>query len=163
MRRRFVAGIAAGALETIFGANLAGGARVAERRALPVLYGSDAQINFYVPAETPLGPATLTVTAPSGEQALADRRRDGRAARHFHAPSSPATFVDSTARVCTVPPRAVGLLGADARRAATPSSLVSPGVYRVRVRIPAGLAPGPQTVLLSVNLQHSNSVQITVP
>ena len=46
-------GIAAGALETIYGAHLAGARVSLNRRRFAVLYASDAQINFYVPAETP--------------------------------------------------------------------------------------------------------------
>ena len=36
------------------------------------------------------------------------------------------------------------------------------GLYQVDVQIPSGLAPGPQTLLMSVNLTHSNEVSITV-
>ena len=34
-------------------------------------YASDTQVNFYIPAETPLGANVITVTAPSGVQVSA--------------------------------------------------------------------------------------------
>ena len=36
------------------------------------------------------------------------------------------------------------------------------GLYQVEVQIPAGLAPGPQPVVVEVSLQHSNMVNILV-
>src|SRR5207248_1575564 len=45
-------GIAAPALETVFGTNLAGAGVSLNGAALPILYVSDSQINFYVPAGT---------------------------------------------------------------------------------------------------------------
>jgi uncharacterized protein (TIGR03437 family) len=52
---------------------------------------------------------------------------------------------------------------------ATPARLVYSGLapgytglYQVNVQVPAGLAPGPQPVILEVNLQHSNTINILV-
>jgi uncharacterized protein (TIGR03437 family) len=36
------------------------------------------------------------------------------------------------------------------------------GLYQVDVRVPSGLTPGPQPVILEVSLQHSNIVGIMV-
>jgi uncharacterized protein (TIGR03437 family) len=36
------------------------------------------------------------------------------------------------------------------------------GVYQVNVRVPSGLAPGSQQVILSMSQAHSNEVRITV-
>jgi hypothetical protein len=157
----FVPGVAAGALETIVGANLSGGRVSLNGSEVPLLYGSDAQMNFYAPAETPVGHATLTVTGASGEQA--SRTVEVAAAQPgIFTATVNGDFVDV---YCT------GLHGAAAPVVfvgavpVTPAAVepVSPGVYRVQVGIPGGLAPGTQTVLLSVDLQHSNAVQITVP
>jgi uncharacterized protein (TIGR03437 family) len=78
----FTPSITAGALETIFGANLAGGQIAQSSYPWPIslggvgvklnstsvqlLYVSDTQINFYVPSSSPQGQVTLTVTTPSG-------------------------------------------------------------------------------------------------
>jgi hypothetical protein len=157
----FLPGVAAGALETILGANLSGGRVSLNGGELPLLYKSDTQMNFYVPAETPIGPATLTVTAPSGEQA--SRAIDVTAAQPgIFTATITGDFVDVYCTGLHDAAAPVVFLGA---APVTPAAveLVSPGVYRVRAPIPAGLASGPQTVLLSVDLQHSNSVRITVP
>jgi len=84
----FASGIAAGALETVTGVNLAGGQTLAapypwptslagvsvllNQRPLPLLYVSDSQINFYVPQDAGLGAAALTVVTPSGAQTAAN-------------------------------------------------------------------------------------------
>src|SRR5213076_197680 len=62
----FVSGIVPGAIETLFGANLAGSRVTLNGVAMPLLYSSDTQINFYVPADTAVGDATFAVTTPSG-------------------------------------------------------------------------------------------------
>lgn len=83
----FADGIAAGALETIGGVNLAGGQTVAagypwpdrlggvqvllNGTALSLLYVSDSQINFYVPQDALLGNANLAVVSAAGTQASA--------------------------------------------------------------------------------------------
>jgi uncharacterized protein (TIGR03437 family) len=38
----------------------------------------------------------------------------------------------------------------------------SVGLYQVNVQVPAGLGPGPQSLLMSVDLAHSNQVGIAV-
>jgi uncharacterized protein (TIGR03437 family) len=81
-----VNGIAAGALETVAGVNLAGGQTaiaaypwplalsgvrvLLNGSALPLLYVSDTRINFYVPQDAPQGTATLSVAIPSGAQTI---------------------------------------------------------------------------------------------
>jgi hypothetical protein len=155
-----VRGFAAGALETIYGANLLGARITLNGAALPVLFGSDTQMNFYAPAETPLGTATLTVTAPSGEQASRSVRVTAIDPGIFSAAVNGDTLeIFCTGLNSSVTP--VVFLGAAPLQPAS-VDLISPGLYRVRVRIPAGVASGPQTVLLSVNLLHSNTVQIVV-
>ncbi len=83
----FVSGMAAGAIETVTGVNLAGGQTATapypwpttlsgvrvllNGAALPLTYVSDTQINFYVPQDAPLGAGTLTIVTPSGAQATA--------------------------------------------------------------------------------------------
>src|SRR5205823_6405935 len=68
----FVRGISPDAIETLFGANLAGSKITLNGIALPLLYLSDTQINFYVPANTATGAATIAVTTPAGAVASLD-------------------------------------------------------------------------------------------
>lgn len=159
-------GVAAGALQTIFGANLAGATVSLGGAPLTTSYTGAAQINFFVPASAPTGPTTLTVTAPSGE----------RATRAVNvAAVQPGIFAIRDAGdgyleiYCTgLGPTRNGLTTATpvVFIGATPvqplySGLTEiPGLYQVNVRRPAG-ATGPQVVMLSVILQHSN--QVTVP
>jgi len=78
----FQSGVAAGALETLFGVNLTGGQAaqasypwpptLAGAQVLlngfqmPLLYAGDTQINFYVPQSVALGSGVLTVDTPAG-------------------------------------------------------------------------------------------------
>jgi hypothetical protein len=165
----FAPGVAAGALQTIFGANLSGATVSLEGNRLPVSYAGDRQINFYVPASTPTGPATLTVTALSGE----------RASRAIQIASvQPGIFAvrptgDGYLEIyCTgLGPTAVGADGLE-RTTITPVVFLGatpvpplysgltpgvPGLYQINVRMPAGAA-GPHAVMISVNLAHSNQV-----
>ncbi len=165
----YVEGVTAGALETLFGANLFGARLSLNGAPVPLFYGSDSQMNFYVPAETPLGPAALTVTAPSGES------------------------VSRTVTVGAIQPGIFGVresggfleiyctgLGPvkDGRTAVTPVVFIgaapvapifsglspgTPGLYQVNVKLPDDLPRGPVSVLLSVNLVHSNQVEFTAP
>ena len=67
----FSAGIAPGSLATLFGANLSGASLSLNGVDLRPFYASDTQVNFYIPAETPLGANVITVTPPSGVQVSA--------------------------------------------------------------------------------------------
>jgi hypothetical protein len=162
-------GVAAGAIQTLFGANLAGATLTLDGNRLSVSYAGDRQINFYVPASTPAGPATLTVTALSGERATRTIQvasvqpgifavrptGDGYLEIYCTGLGPTATGADGLERTTITP---VVFLGA------TPvpplySGLTPgvPGLYQINVRLPAGTT-GPRTVMLSVNLAHSNQV-----
>jgi uncharacterized protein (TIGR03437 family) len=83
----FEPGLSAGAIETLWGVNLAGGKSAAappdwptalegvtvtlDGRALRLLFVSDTQINFYAPQDAPPGAGSLTVQTPSGALASA--------------------------------------------------------------------------------------------
>ena len=155
---------------------------------VPVFYASDGQINFYVPADTPHGNlTTVTVVTPSGAQAAATVEikpvQPGifpgavlHAGTAVSAVSTPVRAGDYIEIYCTGlgPTRSAG--GLD-RTVLTPlvfigaipvtpvySGLVPgyQGLYQVNVRVPTGLAPGPQSLLLSVSLAHSNEISIGV-
>jgi uncharacterized protein (TIGR03437 family) len=187
-----VSGVAAGAFETIYGVNLAGGQTAGVQvllsgSALPLLYVSDTQINFYVPQSTTQGTATLTVVTPSGAQATAAVNvvpvQPGifpggvlHAGTSVSALTTPVHAGDYIEIYCTGlgPTQTVGsfqetVLTPIVFLGATPVQPVysglspgSVGLYQVNVQVPAGLAPGVEPLLMSVDLAHSNQVNITV-
>ena len=62
----FSQGVSPGSIATLFGTNLEGATLTFNGAAAKVFYAGTSQINFYVPAETPVAASTVTVTAPSG-------------------------------------------------------------------------------------------------
>jgi len=187
-----VNGVAAGAFETIYGVNLAGGQTngaqvLLNGAALPLLYVSDTQINFYVPQSAPQGSAMLTVVTPSGAKAtdtvdvvLAQPGIFSGGVLHagtgVSALTSPVHAGDYIEIYCTGlgPTQTVGafqetVLSPIVFIGATPVqpaySGLSPGstgLYQVNVQVPERIAPGVQPLLMSVDLAHSNQVNIAV-
>jgi uncharacterized protein (TIGR03437 family) len=195
-------GISPGALQTLYGARLAGG-RIEQAgypwpttlggvqvlvggTPLPLLYASDDQINFYVPAGTALGTAALTVMTPSASVSVTvgvSEFQPGifpgailRAGTADSALTTPVRAGDFLEIYCTGlgPTRTVGGLSVTAT---TPTGFVGGvplppvysglapgfvGLYQVDVRVPAGLAAGSQGVILSGGNAHSNEVKILV-
>jgi uncharacterized protein (TIGR03437 family) len=188
----YLNGVAAGAIEAIYGVNLASGQTsdvqvLLNGSALPLLYVSDTQINFFVPQSATQGSATLTVVTPSGARAAAMVHvvpvQPGifpggvlHAGTWVSAVTTPVHAGDTIEIYCTGlgPTRAAGsfqetVLTPIVFIGATPvkpvsSGLVpgSAGLYRVDVQVPAGLAPGIEPLLMSVDLAHSNQVNIEV-
>ena len=183
----FVAGVAPGSLATLFGVHLAGASVLLNGVDVRPFYASDTQVNFYVPAETPLGEAVLTVTAPSGLQASSTINlvavqpgifsgavvHSGTVVSALTTPVAAGEFIEI---YCTGlgPARNVrGLslttvtsavyLGATA---VTPSySGLAPGfvgLYQVNVQIPAGLPSGTLPLVISSGNAFSNEVKIAV-
>jgi uncharacterized protein (TIGR03437 family) len=184
----FVAGGSPGSLATFFGVNLAGATVLLNGTDVRPFYASDTQVNFYIPAETPLGANVVTVTTPSGLQSSstvtlvtaqpgifsgAVVRADTRAS----ALTTPVSVGDYIEIYCTglgptklssdglyrttVTP--VVYLGATA---VTPSfSGLAPGfvgLYQVDARIPAGLASGTLPLVIASGTTYSNEVKIAV-
>jgi uncharacterized protein (TIGR03437 family) len=168
-------GIAAGALETIYGAHLGGAQVLLDGTPLPVAYTADSQINFYVPAATRLGSATVTVRGASGLEAAAAVTVGAVQPGLFAAAPIPGTR-DVAIYGTGFGPTAASPDGLD-RTVLTPVVFLgatpveplfsglspgTPGLYQINVPIPATLAPGPLDILVSVNLAHSNVVHIEV-
>jgi len=200
----FASGIAPGALETVAGVNLAGGQTLTATSfawptslggvsvmlngsALPLLYVSDTQINFYVPQNAALGPGVLTVAPPSGAPA---------ATNVTVAPVQPGIFdgavlhAGTSVSAVTTPVHAGEFieiyctgLGQTALKNGAQRTLLTPtvflgatpvspsyaglapgfvGLYQVDVQVPAGLPPGPLPIEIAVSLAHSNVVNIMV-
>jgi uncharacterized protein (TIGR03437 family) len=155
--------------------------------ALPLLYISDTQINFYVPADVPLGPATLEIATPAGTKAaipvdvasVSPGIFPGavlRSGTGLSAAESPVRAGDLLEIYCTGlgPTRSAG--GLD-WTVITPTVFIGAfpvqpsytglvpgyvGLYQVNAQVPTGLAPGSQPVSLSVSMSHSNEVRIAV-
>jgi uncharacterized protein (TIGR03437 family) len=155
--------------------------------AMPLLYISDTQINLFVPAGMAPGPAVIRVITPSGAaptaQVTVSDVQPGifpgailRAGTAISALTTPMRAGDFIEIYCTGlgPTRLVNGL---AVTAFTPTvflggvplvpafSGLAPGfvgLYQVDVRVPAGLAAGPQGVILSSGNARSNEIQILV-
>lgn len=169
-------GIAPGALQTITGSHLAGARVLLGDTPLTQLSTADSQIVVYVPADTPLGAATLTVNAPSGASASVTVEVAAAAPGIFpqgvlHAgtgqttASSPVHAGDYLEIYCTGLGSATPLVFIGAVPVQPVYSGPAPGftgVQQVNVSVPSGLASGPQPVVLSVASAHSNTVDIMV-
>jgi uncharacterized protein (TIGR03437 family) len=200
----FVGGMAPGTLQTVTGVNLAGGRTVAapgypwpaslggvsvllNQTALPLLYVSDTQVNFYVPQDAALGAAALTVITPSGAQTVTSVNLNlvqpgifnGAVLHAGTAVSAAATPVrtgDFVEIYCTGLGKTSGtgglpvteltptiFFGATPVRAAFAG--LAPGyigLYQVNAQVPPGLTPGQVPLVISVNQAHSNEAQILV-
>ncbi|HTS25644.1 MAG TPA: hypothetical protein VMH81_07200 [Bryobacteraceae bacterium] len=154
---------------------------------LPLTYVSDSQINLYVPPGAALGTGTLAVVTPSGARATASVNvaalQPGifaggviHAGTTDSASSIPVQAGDYLEIYCT----GLGptqMAGTEQQTVLTPTVFIGavpvqpvfsglaagfPGLYQVDVEVPSGLAPGPQPLLLAVDMFHSNQVSITV-
>ena len=196
-------GASPGALGTLYGANLAGGwsAQAAYPwpetlggvkvllggTALPLLYVSDGQINFFVPPGVALGPATITVVTASGDPVSLPVTLSALQPGIFPG----AILHAGTGESATITPMRAGdfieiyctglgvtrIVNGLSVTAVTPTVFIGgvpvkpaysglapgfTGLYQVNVQIPPGLAAGPQGVILSAGTAHSNEVRILV-
>jgi uncharacterized protein (TIGR03437 family) len=180
----FVTGGSPGSLATLFGANLGGASVTLNGVDVHPFYASDTQVNFYIPAETPLGANVVTVTAPSGLQAsstvnLVSAQPGIFSGAVVHADTgasaltTPVTTGDFISIYCTG-------LGAtrssDGRTVVTPAvyfgaTAASPsysglssfvGLYQVNVQLPAGLPSGTLPLVIATGRTYSNEVNIAV-
>ena len=196
-------GVSPGGLQTLYGANLAGGATAQAAYpwpaalngvqvllggiAVPLLYVSDAQINFYVPPGTPLGDAVLAVVTPSGARATAKTSvaevqpgifpgavlragssdsaittavRAGDFIEIYCTGLGPARMVNGLETTTVTPSVSIGGVAlAPAYSGLAPGFA---GLYQVNVQVPAGLAAGPQGVILTSENAQSNEIKIMV-
>jgi uncharacterized protein (TIGR03437 family) len=189
----FETGIAIGAFQALRGARLAGGQTAASDypwplslagvkvtlngSALPLLYVSDTQINFYVPQDAVQGDGVLAVLAPSGRQASSAVTVGTLQPAIFAAAGAPAAAGDYIEIYCTGL-GATHALGALEQTVATPVVYLGgvrmaasysglsggglPGLYQVNVQVPTGLAAGPQPLAIVAGSHRSNEISILV-
>jgi len=183
----FVAGGSPGSLATFFGVNLTGATVLLNGIDVRPFYASDTQVNFYIPAETPLGANVVTVNAPSGLQASSTVNlvavqpgifsgavvHSGTVVSALTTPVAAGEFIEiyCTGLGPTRNSRGLSLttvtpavyLGATA---VTPSfSGLAPGfvgLYQVNVQIPAGLTSGTLSLIITSGNAYSNEVKIAV-
>jgi uncharacterized protein (TIGR03437 family) len=154
---------------------------------LGLLSVSDTQINFYVPQDVAQGAGILSVVTPFAGQAdvavnvaaLQPGIFSGGVLHAGTAVSAVTTAVhagDYIEIYCTG-------LGATQTEGSFQQTVFTPtvflgaaplqpvysglapgylGLYQVDVQVPAGLAAGAQPLILEVNLQHSNTISVTV-
>jgi len=155
---------------------------VGGRRA-PLLYVSDKQINAQVPFDVPAGVTSVAVHNGSAASGAEMRVRDiapslfeipGQAAAPGEVLELYATGLGQTApelitgRVVEAAPLrrtqpVVGLIGGQQAEALESAALAGlPGLYRVRLRVPMGVAAGARGVLLRAGEAASNSINVTV-
>ena len=167
-----VPGMAAGAIDTIYGVNLAGATVSLNGVPVQQLYSGDTQINFFVPPAAASGPGTLTVTNAAGVTATA---------RVTVTAADPGIFAivqtgDYLVIYCTGlgPTRASGdfivttiqptvYLGsipvAPAFSGLAPGFV---GLYQVNVQLPPSLSRGPLPVTVTSGQKYSNAFSFTV-
>jgi uncharacterized protein (TIGR03437 family) len=199
----FAAGLAPGAFSTVFGFRLAGGeTAVAEMpypgslagvevkingSAAPIVYVSDQQINFLVPASVPPGTAEVVVSNSLGTSLPVAVPVSETLPGIFYDVASGygAILIAGTADTTLTRPAApgeyleiygTGLGGVDeSSRTLLPVTVVMgslrlapsyaglnggyPGLYQVNVEVPAGLT-GEQTLTLEINGLQSNTVKV---
>jgi len=204
----WVADVAPDGLASLFGVNLAigeswapslplptnllGTSVLVNGTAVPLIYVSPLQINFYVPMSLKPGPATIVVQTPLGNtpevrvnsiNALAPGIFDdpaagvgailvaGESQKTNVRPAHPGEYVEIYCTGLgpvgqtynTTTPVAVNIGGRDI--ADVPFAGHSPqyaGVYQVNARIPADMAPGRYPVYLEIGGKRSNTVYIEV-
>jgi uncharacterized protein (TIGR03437 family) len=189
----FDAGIVPGAFQALRGDRLAGGQTAAadypwplslagvkvvlNGSALPLLYVSDTQINFYVPQNAAQGDGVLSVIAPSGRQATSAVTVGTLQPAIFAAVGAPVAAADYIEIYCTGL-GATHAVGGLQQTVATPvvflggvrlapsysglSGSGMPGLYQVNVQVPSGLAAGPQPLAIVAASHRSNEISILV-
>jgi uncharacterized protein (TIGR03437 family) len=182
----FVAGGSPGSLATFFGANLGGANVLLNGVDVHPFYASDTQVNFYIPAETPLGANVVTVTAPSGLQASSTVNLVAVQPGIF---SGAVVHADTGVSALTTPVSAgdfisiycTGLGATQSIRGlslttVTPTVYIGatavspsfsglsefPGLYQVNVQIPSGLPSGTLPLVIASGNTYSNEVKIAV-
>ncbi|MEO8595353.1 MAG: hypothetical protein ABI759_18675 [Candidatus Solibacter sp.] len=183
----FAAGVSPGSIATLFGTHLAGVTLTLNGDAVTPFYAGDTQINFYVPAETPVADSVIAVTAAAGVTV------------NYIVPlvaAQPGIFADAVvlsgtlSRVSSTPVQAGDVIeiyctGLGPTRTSrglqlatvTPivyfgSVAVAPsfaglapgfvGLYQINVRVPEGLPAGTLPLLITSGNTYSNEVRIAV-
>jgi len=185
----FRPGITAGSFASIFGANLAGGSATAARvtinsRSVTPVFISESQLNFLVPDDLAEGLAEVFVTTPLGESGRVQVESKAVSPGIFFDPvSGIGAILYNTAdpRVLEIYATGLGPLRTDASGLQWTKSTVEvliggknaevlfsgqapgyPGLYQVNARVPDGVEPGLQPLLVRMGAETSNEVKVLV-
>ena len=182
----FAEGVSPGSLATLFGTRLAGATVTLNGADVRPFYASDTQVNFYVPAETPLGDAVVTVSTASSEVSTTIRLVNVQpgifsgAVVHSDTGISALTTPARTGEFLTIYCTGLGPtqnLRGLAYTTVTPTvylgtvtlspsfSGLAPGftgLYQVNVQVPAGLPSGTLPLSIASGNTYSNEVKIAV-
>jgi uncharacterized protein (TIGR03437 family) len=197
------AGLTPGAFGTVMGVNLLDAANrwfdssenlqvLIGGRAMPIVYASERQINFYVPPDVATGATTLTVKTPATTTApFSITVRDVMPGVFFDAATgngavlkagtgqntaaAPVKERDYVEIYCTGlgPVRTVGglqqtvyqpvvYIGGIASVVAYSGQTAIPGLYQINAEVPFGIAPGTQPLSVRVGGVGSNEVKINI-
>jgi len=182
----FAEGVSPGSLATLFGTSLAGATVTLNGAGVRPFYASDTQVNFYVPAETPLGDAVIRVSTASSEVSTTIRLVSVQPGIF----SGAVVHADTGISALTTPARAgefltiycTGLgptqnLRGLAYTTVIPTVYLGPatispsfsglapdftGLYQVNVQVPAGLPSGTLALSIASGNAYSNEVKIAV-
>ncbi|MCC6858395.1 MAG: hypothetical protein IT158_07535 [Bryobacterales bacterium] len=191
-----------GSIASVYGLNLAGGTTAAtpypwpERfagiqvmlggRLAPLLYVSDAQVNFLVPESLPVGVAEMTVTTPAGVSAPVRVRivsvspgifaavHSGTTDPASQRPARPGDYLEvyatglgvardfgSGLRETLIRPEVhIGGFAAGVTYSGLAPGFL--GLYQVNVQVNEGTPPGLQPLTLTVDEVRSNPVMVAV-
>jgi uncharacterized protein (TIGR03437 family) len=173
--------IAPGSLAAILGTNLSGARLMLNGAALVELAATDTEIDFYLPPGVTQGTASLTVIAPSGTQSAATAnivplapgifpggvRRAGGGAIHagdtieiYCTGLGPTEAAGALQTTVVTPTVFVGALPLQPVFSGLAPGFT--GLYQVDVQLPASVPSGLQSIVLSADNAHSNSIGITV-
>jgi uncharacterized protein (TIGR03437 family) len=183
----FAAGVSPGSIATIFGANLAGAAITFNGNSVTPFYAGDTQVNFYIPAETPIGDSTVAAAAPNGvtsastlplvsaQPGIFDDAvvHSGTLTRASATPVKAGEFIEiyCTGLGATRNLRGLQIVTAVptvyfGSVAVTPSFAgLTPGfqgLYQINVQVPEGLPAGSIPLIVTSGNTYSNEVRIAV-
>lgn len=157
------------------------GTRVAVAgRPAPLFFVSPEQVNFLIPADTPTGVCDVVITNPQGQESRVTLSVDASAPALFTQDGTgageavayklfremPTVFAGDPRRVIVFA-TGVGRAGVTATANGQPVTVEAvapnpsmPGLTQIHLALPAGLAPGPVTVVIRTSAAESNPVTV---
>lgn len=181
-------GLSPGGIATIYGSKLSGAQVLLDGKSAPVLFVSEAQVNFIVPLEQNVGGARMTVVsngasvelpapaqvtvvspgiffdAPTGYGAILNagtgQVTQDRPALRGEYVEIYATGLGPVGAAALIPQVTIG--GALARVTYSGLAPGFPGLYQVNAQIPSEISAGEQLLQLTINGVQSNIVKIGV-
>lgn len=177
----YVAGMTPGGIATLFGTNLSGATISVGGTPTTVFYSDSKQLNFLVPATTPVGSADVTITTSGGSFGPVSVPVVAFSPGVFFDSASGygAILIANTSSVTQVRPAGAGdyveiygtgfgsgpvigvkIAGVDAEVVFAGQTPSFPGLFQIDAKVPAALPSGAQSLLVTQNGVSSNPVKI---